>query len=152
MQLTPTPNVYYAKGFKYRLTRRLVLQSSVFPPEDIITPDFEIHTDGILIGHPGWSYDGPSGPTWDSPCSMRAAGGHDIPYEAMRKGLLDWSFKQAIDDDFYGWLLEDGMWVWRAKAWHKAVTECGGGEKVDPYKEFSAPDPKAVSKPDHFKK
>lgn len=138
-------NVFYRKGFKYQLTRDCVLKSSVFPLEDIITDFYEIHKDGTLIGKKGYAYDGPSGPTFDSKCAMRPALGHDIVYQAMREGLIPWSFKSAIDDDFYFWLLEDGMWNWRAVMWHRAVVKHGGREPENPYKEYSAPDEEAAN-------
>lgn len=138
-------NVFYKKGFKYQLSRPCVLASSVCPPENIITDFYEILSDGTLIGQTGYAYDGPSGPTIDSKSAMRPALGHDIVYQAMREGLLPWSYKKAIDDDFYRWLREDGMWKFRAKIWHKAVTKRGGKEPDNPYKECSAPDPEAVN-------
>jgi hypothetical protein len=138
-------NVYYRKGFKYQVARVCVLQSTACPSEDIITDFYEIHANGIIIVKKGYAYDGPSGPTFDSRCSMRAALGHDVVYQAMREGLLDWRYKRAIDDNFYEWLIVDGMWRWRAARWYDAVSKFGGAEKDNPYKEFSAPDENAVS-------
>jgi len=140
----PTENVYYRKGFKYQVARLCVMQSTVYPSHDIITKFYEIHTDGIILGRIGYAYDGASGPTFDSKCAMRPALGHDIVYQAMREGLLDWRFKDAIDDDFYGWLIEDGMWRWRAIRWYDAVSKYGGKEGENPYQEFSAPNQDAV--------
>ena len=137
-------NVFYKKGFKYQLSRPCVLASSVRPPESVITDFYEILTNGTLIGQTGYAYDGPSGPTIDSKSAMRPALGHDIVYQAMREGLLPWSYKKTIDDDFYRWLIEDGMWMWRARIWHKAVTKRGGKEPDNPYKEYSAPNSEAV--------
>ena len=134
-------NVFYRKGFKYQLTQVCIFQSSVYPPRNIITPFYEIHSNGIIIAKIGYAYDGASGPTFDSRCSMRPALGHDVVYQAMREGLLDWHFKTAIDDNFYEWLIEDGMWKWRAQRWYDAVSKFGGTEKENPYKEFSAPNP-----------
>jgi hypothetical protein len=140
-----TPNVYYRKGFKYQLTRDLVLQSSVYPREDIITDFYEIHKDGILIAKRGYATDGPSGPTFDSTCSIRAAVGHDVVYQAMREELLLWRFKKYIDEDFYDWLIDDGMWVFRADRWLSAVRKYGGKESENPYREYSAPNKDAVN-------
>lgn len=76
---------------------------------------------------PGYTWDGASGPTIDTPDTVCAALGHDVLYELMRLGELPlYTFKPVADLWFYRRLLTDGTYDFRAWAWYKAVCTFGG--------------------------
>jgi hypothetical protein len=112
--------VKYRKGYKYQ----------VYEDEVFITgiKGFEIHSDFIDLmpdGHltckKGYAWDGASGPTWDTPSSMRGSLIHDAGYQLMREGHLPLDYKVVFDGLFYLTLLHDGMNRFRAWYWYKAV-------------------------------
>lgn len=72
-----------------------------------------------IDGHYAW--DGASGPTWDSPSSMRGSLVHDALTQLVRLGLLSIKFKPSIDLLFHDILLSDGMSPLRAEIWYAGV-------------------------------
>lgn len=134
-----TKQIKFRKGFKNQLMEDMILYSSVTPDKPIITDFYEIHSTGTIIGRKGYAWDGASGPTVDTKSAVRGSLGHDIVYQAMREGFLDWKWKEEIDEEFYRWIREDGMWRWRARLWLRAVQKHGGKEKCDPYRIYTAP-------------
>lgn len=77
--------------------------------------------DGLLVIKSGYAWDGPSGPTFDPPESMRASLVHDAGYQLMRNSYLDMIHRAYFDDLFYKILREDGMNRFRAWLWHREV-------------------------------
>lgn len=114
--------IRFRKGFKYQLYETYGCATSVRPEHDIIRPFYEIHSNGVVIGKAGYAWDGPSGPTFDTPDSMRGSLIHDIFYQAMREGLLPLSFRDAADLELETICDEDGMPDIRSEAWHQAVS------------------------------
>jgi len=70
---------------------------------------------------PGFACDGPSGPTIDTPDSIRGAFEHDAKYASMRMGLIGQEWREIADDELEKTLLEDGMNGDRARTWHWGV-------------------------------
>jgi hypothetical protein len=110
----------YRAGYKYQL----------YEDETFLTgiKGFEIHSDfitlmpdGKLTCKKGYAWDGASGPTWDTPSSMRASLIHDAGYQLMREGHLPLDYKVTFDGLFYLQLLNDGMSRVRAWVWYKGV-------------------------------
>lgn len=88
---------------------------------------YSIGKDGCIISHSGYWYDGPSGPTIDTPNSMEAACFHDIIYDLIRKGIIPntyWNRRKA-DKIFYRALRRDGMSYFRANLWYFGVRAGG---------------------------
>lgn len=123
--IQPLDLLYYRTGYKYQLDRpiRFVLPLE-FGEHEIALP-FLTLSGGVLMLLAGYAYDGPSGPTADSKCSMRAAALHDAGYQMIREGLLDRSLKEKFDSMFYELLLADGMGKIRAWLWYRAVKRLG---------------------------
>lgn len=116
--------IRYAEGYKYQLRapysdRPAELEDLSRAP--IKTAWIELDPDGSLRITVGYAWDGASGPTYDSPSSMRGSLGHDALYQLMRLGLLDRAMRPIADAIFQRQCKEDGMWTARAKAWFYAV-------------------------------
>ena len=88
----------------------------------------------------GYAWDGPSGPTIDTPSTIRASLVHDALYQLMKEGLLNIKYRKYADDLFKEILIEDvkeklaekgGFWkclipvgILRAHVWHFFVRTC----------------------------
>jgi hypothetical protein len=75
---------------------------------------------GVLTIAAGYSWDGPSGPTFDTENFMRASLVHDALYQLMRSGRLPMDRRPVADALLRDLAREDGMsrlrswWVWRS--------------------------------------
>ena len=116
--------------WKYTLTLPFVLE---LPPKIIRA----IHTDMLpetylAVGDPhlliseGYSWDGASGPTWDTDGTMRASLVHDALYQMMRIGALDGRYRAKVDRLFRRHLREDGVNLVRRWVWYRTVRWLGG--------------------------
>jgi hypothetical protein len=81
----------------------------------------EFDKKGNVTVFPGFSWDGASGPTIDTPDTVCAALGHDVVYKLMGQRLLPSTYKDYADKWFYDRLIKDGVLSFRAFAWYKAV-------------------------------
>lgn len=81
----------------------------------------------VLTIRTGYAWDGPSGPTWDSPAAMLPSCVHDALYELMRLGFLYRKpSRRRADLLFYQLLRAEGMGRIRAGYYFVAVFFCGG--------------------------
>jgi len=78
-----------------------------------------------LTANAYYAWDGASGPTIDSPSTMRASLVHDALYQLIRLGALPRSAKGAADQLLHDLLIEDGMSRVRAWYWLRAVSWFG---------------------------
>ena len=69
----------------------------------------------------GYAWDGPSGPTIDTPDAMLASLVHDGLYQALRDGRLDQEARKAADVEFLRILKKDGMFWLRRWSWYLGV-------------------------------
>ena len=124
--------IYYKKGFKYQLVNSLTIATSIKIPFYINTRYITMSTNGTLHISVGFAWDGASGWTVDTESSMRASVVHDALYKLIRMGRMSWAgAREAADQEFYRLCLKDGMWVWRAKVWFRAL-RIGGGPAASP--------------------
>ncbi len=112
---------YTAANYKYQLTEDLNVQTSIRSPGNKSDDFTRLESNGWLFIKAGYAWDGASGPTLDSPSSMRAGLVHDALYQLMREGKLGQNHRKAVDNEFYRILRTDGMWPWRAWIWYRAV-------------------------------
>lgn len=120
--------IRYKGGYKYQLVQTYRDQIPIRPAVDIDIWHISLSTAGDLEIRFGYAWDGPSGPTVDSPSSMRGSLVHDALYQLMRMGLLDpGAWKATADRLFKRMLIEDGMWEWRARWWYRGVAVGAGG-------------------------
>ncbi|KKN73161.1 hypothetical protein LCGC14_0403340 [marine sediment metagenome] len=87
-------------------------------------------TKRLYIG-PGYRWDGPSGPTFDTESFMRGSAVHDALCQLTDLGLLDWIYREIADKELVIITKEDGMgwlrrqWVYagvRLWSWWKQIT------------------------------
>jgi hypothetical protein len=123
--------LYYRslQGWKYQTTALYVHQTPIYG-HDVSTPWIRLNAEGQLIIQPGYCWDGASGPTWDSPCSMRGSLVHDAIFQLIRLNLLPLNIKPIADLLFHDILIDDGMSRIRACVWYQAVKLFGGGSCV----------------------
>lgn len=77
---------------------------------------------GVLRIFKGYKWDGASGPTIDTPSTIRASLIHDALYQLIRMGHLDIDIhREAADYEMDKILKQDGMWWWRRKLWIRAL-------------------------------
>jgi hypothetical protein len=117
------PQIKYKAGYKYQLWETASVKLPFEAPLIDVEHEFiTIAPSGMLIAEQGYAWDGPSGPTIDSPSSMRGSLFHDCGYQLMRDGLLDRAaFRPLFDVLLRDICIEDGMWKIRAYAWYAMV-------------------------------
>ena len=113
--------IHYTDGWKYILERTWSAQTNIRPPKAIRYKNISLGKKGLLTLTPGFPWDGPSGPTHDTPNSIAASAGHDALYRLMRLGLLARKWRKAADEAFYWILREKRMSKIRATAWYQSV-------------------------------
>ena len=114
------------RGYKYQLRRSYVVKTRVRPNADRIITNHRrafarLTRDGHLTIFEGYCWDGPSGPTIDTPNWMRASLVHDALYQFMRLGLLGQKWRKPADLEMRRILREDGMRRFRANYSYRAV-------------------------------
>jgi hypothetical protein len=114
--------IRYAEGYKYQLRDTYTVKVEIYPDRPVSSHWIALDCDGNLTIAEGYAWDGASGPTWDSKCSMRASLVHDALYQLMRLGLLDRDICRPVADAIFKRMcVQDRMWRIRAAAWHWAV-------------------------------
>ena len=79
-----------------------------------------------LVIHEGYTWDGCSGPTIDTPNNMRAGMVHDSLYQLMRMGILPQDYKDMADCFLRDLIIEDGGSTTTANIFYHAVRYIGG--------------------------
>lgn len=119
--------IHYRKGYKYQLAEEYVIETGIRPYDNVLTQFISLDTEGQLTIRSGYCWDGPSGPTADTPSSMRGSLVHDALYQLIRNVALPRSARDAADELLYRICVEDGMWKWRAWMWRRAVKKFAAG-------------------------
>lgn len=133
--------IYWTEGYKYRLEQDFYIRVSIYPKEEITSKSglITLTKDGWLIIRRNYSWDGASGPTMDTPSSMRGALSHDGLYELIRDGVLDLSWRRQADIELCRICEQDGMWDFRADLWFDAVELAGASAATEQRPVHSAP-------------
>ena len=114
--------------YKYEMIRSRTVQTSWLM--DTIDYDFfHLNVLGLMTIKKGYRWDGPSGPTIDTPSFMRSSAVHDCFFQALRQRLI----KKAQREDFFESAnkdlkyisIEDGMLKSRAKLVKFSVNKFG---------------------------
>lgn len=113
----------WRKGYKYQAACDYTFQTNVRPISNVSDEFISLTVDGVLRVDSGYAWDGPSGPTLDTPNSMKASCKHDAMYQLMRKNLLSIHCRDDIDAEFYNDLLDAGMSKLRAWIWYIGVRD-----------------------------
>ena len=122
--------ILYNSGYQYQLAEAYELQLAplLAPllPAPLAVP---VETDWIQIGvsgelwiKKGYAWNGPSGPTFDTPDFMRGSLVHDALYQLMRLALLDATiYREPADQVLLAICLQDGMPAFRANYVYQGV-------------------------------
>jgi hypothetical protein len=113
------------KQYKYQLMALYGIQTSIKSESEIQLDYIMLRTDGMLFIHKGYCWDGPSGPTIDTPSFMRGSLIHDALYQLIRKGHISRSYRYYADALLYKICLEDDMLKCRACYVFKSVRKFG---------------------------
>ncbi len=113
------------KNWKYQLLDEVITETPIIH-FSYRCEFFEINTDGMLAVRRGYCWDGPSGPTWDSPGSLRPSLVHDVLYQMLRDQILPQHLRAVADEVFYNLMKYTGMGKIRAWYFYKAVRLFGG--------------------------
>jgi hypothetical protein len=105
----------HLSSYKYQLTNEFHRQLDIRPPVGISTPWLKLGTQGGLVISKGYCWDGPSGPTLDTPSFMRASLVHDAIYQLIRTGFLPQEHQKYADILIGIMCKEDGMAWFRRK-------------------------------------
>ena len=88
----------------------------------------------VLVIQTGYAWDGPSGPTLDTPDTMRASLVHDALYQWNREQGTERAtypqFRKLADQEFLRLLAEDGVGFVRRWIWYWAVRWRGRAANV----------------------
>ena len=132
------PCITYKGGYKYQLTKRYTHETGIKVPRLIVVSPFLVFDHGRLSIMPGYAWDGPSGPTIDTPSFMRGSLVHDALYQLIREGHLGEEHRLRADELLFMICREDGMSPWRAQYVYWAV-RWRGDEALGPKKVLRAP-------------
>jgi len=115
------------RGYKYELTKRHVAAVNVVPQNGAGVVDGRVLLTGagFLAITEGFCWDGPSGPTFDTPNFRRGSLYHDALYGLGSKGLLAPGWRRAADLELIRVCREDGM-SWLRSRWVYLGVRAGG--------------------------
>ncbi|HUS89668.1 MAG TPA: hypothetical protein VMW91_10000, partial [Desulfosporosinus sp.] len=72
-------------GYKYLLEEPEIVE--IDSQVEVADHDYFTIAFNYIVIHKGYAWDGPSGPTFDTPNFMLGSLVHDVFYQAMREGL-----------------------------------------------------------------
>jgi hypothetical protein len=101
----------HRRTYKYRLERPYDITTPITPARRLAVSEewVVLDCDGHLYLKANYAWDGPSGPTIDTPDFMRGSLVHDAFYQLMREGLLDRRHRDSVDRLLEAMCQEDGM-------------------------------------------
>ena len=130
--------------YKYVLKRRVQYETGIVGRACIL-PFCSLTNEGLLTIEPGYAWDGPSGPTFDTPSFMRGSLVHDCLYQLLRETdfgafATHAERREQADVLLYEICIKDRMWKWRAR-WVLSAVRKGGGPAARraPRKVYEAP-------------
>ena len=113
--------IAYRQGYKYQLAEGYVTRTRIRVPQAVSTRFIRLDPDGTLTIRADYAWDGPSGPTIDTPSAMRASLEHDAKYQLIRFGLILSDWKKTADQEYLETLKEDGALGIRARLHYWAL-------------------------------
>lgn len=113
------------KKYKYQLCEDFMYLTNIKGFE-VDLEYLKLDVDGALTIMKYYAWDGASGPTLDSPASMRASLVHDALYQLMRLEKVTQDQVIVADKLFRKMLLDDGMGAFRAWYWYTGLRLANG--------------------------
>ena len=92
------------KNWKYELLERMKVRVTI--KETVLTDYITLTPFELIVGN-RYAWDGPSGPTFDTPTNMRASLFHDALCQLIGEGLLDKKYRKYADELLRTHMLED---------------------------------------------
>lgn len=123
--------IAYRDGYRYQLGADYWCSTLIIPSDHVATEYILLDIDGGITIREGYAWDGPSGPTIDTPNFMRASLVHDALYQLMREGYISINHRQAADRLLQRLCREDGM-SWVRAWWVYAGVRLGGASAAAP--------------------
>jgi len=119
--------------YKYKLSENFYERTEILPKEKLFISDLSkmgkiyvsLATDGLLTIHSDYAWDGPSGPTIDTPDFLIASLVHDAIYQMLREKKLPQSIRKTADQIMRRICIEEGMSNLRAFYVYWAVRAFG---------------------------
>jgi len=96
------------KDWKYELLKPMSIDVEM-PKVRVEEHSFIYLKDNQLTVRSHYAWDGPSGPTIDTPSFMRGSLFHDVLYQLIREGNIDHSWKEYADRLLQRICIADGM-------------------------------------------
>jgi hypothetical protein len=115
--------IKYKAGYKYQLEENYGILTPIILPMPVMNSFIKLDMGGFLTIKAGYAWDGPSGPTYDSPSFMRGSLVHDALYQLLRADLIGQRYRETADAMLRDLCIEDGMWKWRAQYVYRAVRD-----------------------------
>ena len=109
-------SLLYKSGYKYQLAHEHTTATRIHGWSARVPGYVYLWPDGHLWIGPGYAWDGPSGPTLDTPSFMQASLVHDVLYQLIREGYLPSTLRELADTELRRYCLENGMS--RLRAWY----------------------------------
>jgi hypothetical protein len=124
------------KGYKYQLMETYRHETHWILPAAVQTGGrwVAMSRTGRITFKKGYAWDGPSGPTVDTPNLMRGSLVHDGCYQLIREKLLPGRQRKPADVLLWMICLDDGMSRTRADYVYHAVRAFGGRAAKPPKK------------------
>lgn len=94
------------KGYKYETLENISCQVDL---PDVEGNDYAAIISGRLSVRSRYAFDGPSGPTFDTPTTMRASLFHDALCQLIEEGVLDKKYRKYADELLRTHMLEDQL-------------------------------------------
>lgn len=101
-------SIYYSKGYKYTLKGTFFIPIGLYH-FSINTPFISLSPQGILTIREGYSWDGPSGPTYDFKSSLKGSLIHDALYQLIQEKLLPLEIRPLVDRLLYDIWISSGL-------------------------------------------
>lgn len=111
--------------YKYQLVEPYCLTIGI-TGFTIDTGYVKLSEEGQLEMSKGYAWDGPSGPTIDTPSFMRGSLVHDALYQLIRLEKIPYHYKDYADLLLKKICLEDGMCACRTEYVYRAIKYVGG--------------------------
>ena len=122
---------YYKGDYKYVLARVVVYDTEI-KNDGFTLPMCQIAPGRLLTIKKGYAWDGPSGPTIDTPSFMRGSLIHDALYQLLRETEFGTDNnrheirRHRSDQILRDVCTADGMWKWRVRWVYRGVRAGGG--------------------------
>lgn len=115
----------YRAGYKYVLDENICVMTSVMPRTAVAMDHITLFQNGKICIEAGYAWDGASGPVPDTKWNMTASLVHDALYQLLRRDLLAYHFKEAVDSTFRELCISGGVPKCLAWTYYKALQKFG---------------------------